>query len=134
MTQNLNMTRTLTSRSGNQRVWISLLAFAATCFFFFPPLTQASDQRRIEIEIENFQFVSGEMDLRPGDVVVWINRDIAPHTATALDGSWDSGLLKTGDSWEMLIGEDISLAYFCKFHPLMTSTLTLKLESRDLEK
>ena len=63
MTRDLNMTKTLTSRSRNRRMWISLIAFAATCFFLFPPRIQASDQRRVEVEIENFQFVSGEMDL-----------------------------------------------------------------------
>ena len=104
-------------------VWLLAAVFAATFISLFLMGAQASDARRVVIEIENFEFVAQDMNLRPGDVVVFINRDIAPHTATALDGSWDSGLLESGESWEMVIIDEVSLAYFCRFHPSMKATL-----------
>lgn len=40
-------------------------------------------------------------DLRvpPGTRVVWVNRDVRPHSVTAADGAFDSGLIPPGGRW-----------------------------------
>jgi len=46
-----------------------------------------------DIEIKEFAFNPSILEVRPGDQIRWTNRDISPHTATAEDGSWDTGEL-----------------------------------------
>ncbi|MEE8294457.1 MAG: hypothetical protein V3R64_01980 [Sphingomonadales bacterium] len=105
-------------------LWAALVALMV-----FSPLpgVQAEEGRLIIIEIRDFEFIVDEnVTLRPGDTVVWINRDFAPHTATAMDKSWDSGQLKKDESWQMVITSETLLDYFCRYHPAMKSILPLK--------
>lgn len=102
-------------------LWAALVALLV---FSSLPEVQAEEGRVIIIEIQDFEFVVDEnVTLRPGDTVVWINRDFAPHTATAMDKSWDSGQLKKDESWQMVITDETLLDYFCLYHPSMSSTL-----------
>ena len=73
----------------------------------------------------NFAFVPETLSLHPGDRVVWTNRDLSPHTATAENGGWDTGELEQGQSAELVVTEDMVGPYFCAFHPSMKGQLTL---------
>ncbi len=75
------------------------------------------------IEIHKFKFSQPELDVKVGDEVTWINMDIVPHTATALDKSWDSGRLKKGESFTLKITDKTSLDYFCLYHRQMKAKL-----------
>ena len=77
------------------------------------------------VEIREFAFVPAAPALSPGDTVVWINRDIVSHTATAEDGSWDSGEIEPGGRWEMVVEASTPPVYFCAFHPSMKGRLAL---------
>jgi len=70
-------------------------------------------------------FVYGQLAVPPriGDTLTWVNKDIVPHTATADDGSWDSGEIAPGDRWSMTLTADTAPAYYCVFHPHMKATL-----------
>lgn len=104
-------------------------ALVATISFSFLSLhAQGADGRRIVIEIRNFKFAPKLPVLEPGDTVVWINKDIAPHTVTARDNSWSSGLIKAGGRWKLVVTAGLSTSYFCKYHPSMTGRL--KIDSR----
>ena len=85
--------------------------------------TRAANKKSVTIEIDRFKFTGPEEQLSVGDEITWINRDIAPHTATAEDNSWDSGRLNTGESWAMMIEDGQSANYFCRFHPMMKARL-----------
>lgn len=75
------------------------------------------------IVIEKFRFVSDIRPILPGDTVTWINHDIVPHTATAVDESWDTGEIAAGQQKTLQINPGISTGYFCRFHPMMRATL-----------
>ncbi|MCR9214682.1 MAG: plasmid stabilization protein [Proteobacteria bacterium] len=90
-----------------------------------PFATEASPTEHL-IEIQRFKFVPDILSVRPGDTVTWINRDIAPHTATAADKSWDTGDIKKGDRKSVLVTNGFTAAYFCRFHPVMRATLPFK--------
>ena len=75
------------------------------------------------IEIREFEFTARDRTVSPGDTVVWVNRDIVSHTATARDGSWDSGEIEPGARWEMVVRASTVPDYFCAYHPSMTSRL-----------
>ena len=83
-------------------------------------------QRHI-VEIRGMAFHPEELEVRRGDTVVWINRDIVPHTATATQKSgWDTGTLLQGKRGHYVTfqrGED---PYFCKLHPVMPGKLIVR--------
>ena len=89
---------------------------------------KAAEGQRIVIEIRGLKFLPGSQAIRPGDVVVWKNMDIVPHTATAKDDSWDSGLIEAGGEWETMITEEMTKAYYCQYHPSMVATLNIETE------
>ncbi len=53
------------------------------------------------------------------------NTDGASHTWAAVDGSFDSGTLAEGDSFEFTFDEPGTFEYRCNFHPSMTGTITV---------
>lgn len=78
-----------------------------------------------QIDIQRLKFTIKELEVRLGDTVTWTNLDIAPHTATAKDKSWDTGTLKKGESKTLTITEGFSPDYYCRFHPNMKASLKL---------
>ncbi len=43
--------------------------------------------------IQDYAYSPGNFQVPVGAKVTWTNRDSAPHSATAKDGSWDTGVL-----------------------------------------
>jgi plastocyanin len=59
-----------------------------------------------------------------GSKITWINKDTAPHTATAIDGSFDTSLINAGSSGSAIIkGTGTTIQYHCTIHPWMTGIL-----------
>ncbi len=78
---------------------------------------------RHSVTIEKFAFMPDTLVVQPGDTVVWRNSDLVPHTATAADSSWDSGLIAAGEEWLLVIAEEAVTEYFCRYHPAMLGSL-----------
>ncbi len=78
------------------------------------------------IEISRFRFKPSPLAVQPGDTVTWINRDIVPHTATAIDESWDSGEIAPGGEASIAVTAGTSADYFCRFHPSMKAALRIE--------
>lgn len=76
------------------------------------------------VNIADFAFSPATLSASQGDRVTWINRDIVPHTATANDGSWDTGEIGPGERAVIQLTEGMSAEYFCRFHPSMTAMIT----------
>jgi plastocyanin len=53
------------------------------------------------------------------NTVTFINKDQAPHTVTADDGSFNSGNLNPGDSWTYTFTTPGTFAYHCNYHSWM---------------
>ncbi|MGC2427878.1 MAG: hypothetical protein WA421_12655 [Nitrososphaeraceae archaeon] len=60
-----------------------------------------------------------------GSKVTWTNRDNAPHTATDLNGSFDTGIINVASSGSSVIKSPGKLSYHCTIHPWMTGMLLL---------
>jgi uncharacterized membrane protein len=71
------------------------------------------------------QFNPPQMIVQAGDTVEWKNEDIFSHTVTADDGSFDSGLIDPGHSWQTTFKTAQTLAYHCRPHPNMKAALTV---------
>ena len=83
-------------------------------------------QRHV-VEIRGMAFHPEVLEVRRGDTVVWINRDIVPHTATATRKSgWDTGTLLQGKSGQYVASHGGEDPYFCKLHPVMLGKLIVR--------
>ncbi len=83
--------------------------------------------RRHVIEMRGMAFDPAVVLVAAGDTVVWVNRDIVPHTATATGPSgWDTGSLARGESRMVVARRRAETTYFCALHPTMRATLRVR--------
>ena len=75
-----------------------------------------------QVDIKGMQFVPASLHVEVGDLVVWTNRDILPHTVTSA-GWFDSGALTPGQQFSYAIAHPMTLDYVCSFHPTMKGHL-----------
>ncbi len=79
------------------------------------------------IEIHGMAFHPETVVVARGDTVVWINRDIVPHTATAVaDPRWNTGQLARDAEGRYVPRRAGVLDYICTLHPTMRATLIVK--------
>jgi plastocyanin len=62
---------------------------------------------------------------KPGDTILFVNRDIVPHTATAIDKSWTTGELARDASASVVVAQAGIADYGCLFHPAMKGRLII---------
>lgn len=75
------------------------------------------------VEIVEFTYDPDPIEVEVGDSVTWTNEDSAPHTATADDGSFDTGTLDKGKPGTVSFEEAGTFPYFCEIHPTMHGTV-----------
>ncbi|MBL4813202.1 MAG: cupredoxin domain-containing protein, partial [Rhodobacteraceae bacterium] len=75
--------------------------------------------------IRNFSFSPATLNIAAGDIVVFTNEDRAPHTATADNGSFDTGNLRRGDAASITFASAGSVSFACRFHPNMKGTISV---------
>ena len=78
------------------------------------------------VDIRDFAFSPRSIEIRVGDTVRWTNRDTVAHTATAQNGSFDTGLLAEGDSGSIRFSAAGTYRYVCTPHPNMTGTVVVR--------
>jgi plastocyanin len=77
------------------------------------------------VAIKNFTFLPGTSTVHVGDTITWTNQDIAPHTATAKDRSFDTGTINKGKSGSHTFTKAGTFAYICTIHPNMKGTVVV---------
>jgi plastocyanin len=77
------------------------------------------------VTIRDFEFVQKTVTVNVGDSVTWTNQGPTTHTATAKDGSFDSGNLNKGGSFSHKFTKAGTFNYFCKPHPFMTAKIVV---------
>jgi plastocyanin len=77
------------------------------------------------VSIAGNTFAPRTVTIAVGGSVTWTNADQVPHTVTATDRSYDSGIMFTGDSWTMTFAVPGTYSYFCELHPAMTATVVV---------
>jgi len=86
---------------------------------------QAALAETIHVTIQNLVFVPAEVHAKVGDTIVWDNRDVFVHTATARDGSFDINI--PGNKPAQLEPKQAGdVVYYCRFHPNMTGRLVVE--------
>jgi plastocyanin len=80
-------------------------------------------QRSEKVEIVEFTYGPDPVTVQEGGKVIWLNKDTAPHTATADDGSFDTGTIERGKLKSETFKQAGTYPYFCEIHPTMHGTV-----------
>jgi LPXTG-motif cell wall-anchored protein len=78
------------------------------------------------VTIADFDFTPATITVSQGDTVTWNNNGPTPHSATANDGSFDTGILKKGQTSSHTFNQAGTFSYFCKPHPFMKATVVVQ--------
>ena len=78
------------------------------------------------LEIRDFVFTPGNLQVPVGAKVTWTNYDDAPHSARAKDGTWDTGILSKGESKKLTFDTAGDYTYYCTVHPSMVARLQVR--------
>jgi LPXTG-motif cell wall-anchored protein len=78
------------------------------------------------VTVRDFEFAPKAITVNVGDTVTWSNSGPTDHTATANDGSFDTGLLAKGESGSHTFDQAGTFSYFCQPHPFMKATITVQ--------
>ena len=80
----------------------------------------------------NLEFSPDPVTITEGDTIEWVNQSTVQHTSTSGtgctgDGTWNSGILNQGETFEFVFSSAGSFPYFCIPHCSggMTGTVTV---------
>jgi plastocyanin len=85
----------------------------------------AAPVKTYTVTIEAMQFHPRDLIVHRGDHVVWVNKDLFPHTVTS-GKAFDSGSIAANGSWTYVAARGGEFAYNCTFHPTMTGRITVQ--------
>ena len=93
-----------------------------------PAPAPAADGTRVQMvdnepDLTRWHFDPAQLTVPAGTTVVWFNQGKEDHSVTADDKSFDSGLKKTGTSFQRAFPRTGSFSYHCQPHPWMTGTI-----------
>ena len=87
------------------------------------PNPKARAAASASVNMVDFSFAPGSVTVAVGDTVTWHNTGQAPHTATAGDGSFDTGTIQPGGSGSHTFNSPGTFSYICTIHPNMKGTV-----------
>jgi len=77
------------------------------------------------VTIADFSFSPATITIHVGDTVTWTNHGPSAHTATASNGSFNTGVLQKGQSASHTFTKAGTFAYICSIHPFMHGTVVV---------
>ena len=80
----------------------------------------------VEVKIDNYSFMPGDLSVAAGTTVTWVNHDDVPHTVRNNDGTIKSKAMDTDDKFSMTFDKPGTYEYFCSIHPKMTAKVVVK--------
>ncbi len=78
------------------------------------------------VEIIEDSFDPETTTVMAGETVSWTNMDDETHTVTADDGTFDSGEIENGESFNYTFEETGTFDYYCTIHPEMTGSVIVE--------
>ena len=104
-----------------RRCIVASILSACVCFAHADSIAVQSKQH--VVTIENMQFAPQKLTVRRGDRIVWMNKDLFPHTVTAVSKAFDSGAIQAQARWAYVANTPGEYAYVCTYHPTMQAVL-----------
>ena len=110
-----------------------LVVLSVIALLMFVPTAAAQDAGVESVPIQNAWSVNigdnffdpPQSAVEPGSTITWTNNGDEPHTVTADDGSFDSGMLNPGDSYTVAFDGQGTVTYHCAIHPEMRGSVTV---------
>ena len=87
---------------------------------------QGDDAKAQKVTIKNLKYDPPKLTIKPGETVVWTNKDDNDHTVIADDGSFASENLGGGDKFKHTFDKKGKYPYHCKYHPRMKGTVLVQ--------
>jgi plastocyanin len=87
------------------------------------PAPSGEAQLAEKVKIVEFTYQPDPVTVQVGGKVIWQNEDTAPHTATADDGSFDTGTIERGKIKSETFKQAGTFTYYCEIHPDMHGTV-----------
>jgi plastocyanin len=97
-------------------------------------ITTVSMMPRTAVPTTGKFYEPNSVETTVGSMVTWVNEDTVPHTVTSgtventrpkPDGSFDSGIINSGNSLPFAFDKAGEYPYYCMIHPRMTGKITL---------
>jgi plastocyanin len=89
-------------------------------------VSESAGDSEVMVSIEGSAFSPEVVTVKAGTVVVWKNKDAAPHTITADNGSFDSGTLSQGAEFRKKFDTPGIFRYSCDVHAYMSGRVEVK--------
>lgn len=87
------------------------------------PAPSGEARKAEKVTIAEFAYSPDPVRIQEGGKVIWQNEDSTPHTATADDGSFDTGTIEQGKIGSATFKEAGTFTYHCTIHPTMHGTV-----------
>jgi plastocyanin len=71
-------------------------------------------------------YLPNRIEVEAGTTVQWRNLDALIHTVTAVDKSFDSGVIAADGSYSRTFSKPGSYPVYCVAHPFMKATIVVK--------
>ena len=72
-----------------------------------------------------FDFGTRRIGVAVGTTIEWTNSDPLPHTVTAVDKSFNSGLIQPGRTFRHTFTKAGTFSFYCIPHPFMKGTVVV---------
>lgn len=97
----------------------------AAAVLALPPASPAAAAPTVHtIIIDKMKFGPVPAGIRSGDTIIWVNRDMFKHSATARDKSFNVDL-PPKSSGKTVMRHAGTIAFYCIYHPGMTGSLSV---------
>ena len=87
--------------------------------------TAPAPSTTMTVDISNHAFNPAQLNVAPGTTVTFVNNDTEPHTATADNGLFDTGVLQPGSSFDVFFDGSGTVPYHCELHPDMQGSIVV---------
>jgi plastocyanin len=88
--------------------------------------SMAASKASIKAGIKSLAFQPNRIEITAGTTVTWTNNDPLEHSVTAVDRSFDSGLIKSGGTWRYTFTRPGTYQFYCQPHPFMKGVVIVK--------
>jgi plastocyanin len=79
-----------------------------------------------EVSIEFSDYRPSQLDVLPGETVLWTNVSVRTHTVTSDTGLFDSGQVQSDDRFSFQFNEVGTYRYHCTIHPSITGEVDVR--------
>jgi plastocyanin len=71
----------------------------------------------VGVTIQDFSFSPASLTIKTGTTVRWSNRGPSAHTTVSDMGTWNSGVLNVGGTFDFTFMQPGTFPYHCSLHP-----------------